>query len=114
MGELARILFGQTSLSMEILRLLVTLGQGRLPSQAASSWGSTTRLAADRPSASPKQEGASSWRRFLYLSQVNIAAFYGESFLELDGFSLGGIEVDSAFVETFMEVMGFGPRARPV
>jgi preprotein translocase subunit SecF len=44
----------------------------------------------------------------------HIAAFYGESFLKLNGFSLGGIEVDSAFVEAFMEVVGFRPRARLV
>jgi hypothetical protein len=44
----------------------------------------------------------------------HIATFYGESFLKLDGFSLGGVEVDSAFVEAFMEVVGFGPRARLV
>jgi hypothetical protein len=44
----------------------------------------------------------------------HIAAFYSESFLKLDDFSLGRVEVDSAFVETFMEVMSFGPRARLV
>jgi hypothetical protein len=32
----------------------------------------------------------------------HIAAFYSESFLKLDGFSLGRVEVDSAFVETCM------------
>jgi preprotein translocase subunit SecF len=42
------------------------------------------------------------------------AAFYGESFPRLHSFSLGGVEVDSAFVEAFMEVVGFGPRARLV
>jgi hypothetical protein len=44
----------------------------------------------------------------------HIAAFYSESFLKLDGFSLGGIEVDSAFVEAFMEVVGLRPSARLV
>jgi hypothetical protein len=44
----------------------------------------------------------------------HIAAFHSESFLNPDGFSLGRVEVDSAFVEAFMEVVGFGPRARLV
>jgi hypothetical protein len=44
----------------------------------------------------------------------HIAAFYSESFLNLDGFSLGRVEVDSAFVEACMEVVGFRPSARLV
>jgi hypothetical protein len=73
MGGLARILFGQTNLSMEILRLLVTIGQRRPLSQAAFSWGSIIRLAADRLSASPKQEGASRRRRLFYFAVISLA-----------------------------------------